>query len=154
MSEAPQQPLRIHESAVIVPESFDAGLWFIGRICTPWKHRDDCPKGGDFDGGPECRIEVDPRWLQALTGVADKEQLQILYWMHLARRDAVLQNPNFGDFSHGTFALRSPLRPNPIASSMVRLLGVDGAVLHVRGLDCVDGTPLVDIKPERGAYQQ
>ena len=52
----------------------------------------------------------------------------------------------------GTFALRSPVRPNPIASSLVELIGVDGAALQVRGLDCLDGTPLIDLKPERGAH--
>ena len=84
--------------------------------------------------------------------MADKDRLQILYWMHLSRRDAVLQNPDFGARAIGTFALRSPLRPNPVASSLVRLIGIDGPVLTVRGLDCVDGTPLVDIKPEFGVF--
>ena len=51
----------------------------------------------------------------------------------------------------GTFALRSPVRPNPIASSIVQLISIDGSTLQVRGLDCVDGTPLLDLKPERGA---
>ena len=51
----------------------------------------------------------------------------------------------------GTFALRSPVRPNPIASSVVELVSVEGTTLHVRGLDCLDGTPLLDLKPDRGA---
>ena len=51
--------------------------------------------------------------------------------------------------TYGTFALRSPARPNPIGTSMVALLGIEGATLRVRGLDCVDGTPLIDLKPDR-----
>jgi tRNA (Thr-GGU) A37 N-methylase len=51
----------------------------------------------------------------------------------------------------GTFALRSPVRPNPIASSIVQLIAIDGTTLKVRGLDCLDGTPLIDLKPERDA---
>jgi len=51
------------------------------------------------------------------------------------------------------FSLRSPVRPNPIASSIVDLIGIDGNVLQVRGLDCVDGTPLLDLKPEHGAHE-
>lgn len=148
----PADPLRPHEQTVALPGGFDAGLWFIGRIRTPWTTRSACPRRGDPDQGPLCRIELDPRWLPALEGLAGKDRLQILYWMHLARRDAVLQNPDFGPRATGTFALRSPLRPNPIASSIVRLLSVEGSVLAVRGLDCVDGTPLLDLKPEFGAF--
>lgn len=150
MTDTLPDPLRPHEQAVIPPAAFDAQLWFVGRIQTPWRLREDCPKRGDPEAGPECRIEVFPPWLPALEGVGDKDRLQILYWMHLSRRDAVRQNPSFGTSSIGTFAIRSPLRPNPIASSVVRLLSVDGPFLTVRGLDCINGTPLLDIKPEFG----
>lgn len=143
--------LRPHERAVDMPQGFDAGLWFIGRIRTPWTRRADCPHRGDADAGPDCRIELAPRWEAALTGIKAHERLQILYWMDQARRDLVLQNPKFGDSATGTFALRSPVRPNPVASSVVRLLAVDGPVLTVRGLDCLDGTPLIDIKAAFGA---
>lgn len=151
MTETLADPLRPHEEAVALPEGFDAGLWFIGRIRTPWASRGDCPKRGDVEAGPPCRIEVDPRWAAALDGIGKHQNLQVLYWMHLSRRDAVRQNPAFADQSIGTFAIRSPLRPNPVASSVVRLLGVEGTSLTVRGLDCVDGTPLIDLKPEFGA---
>jgi tRNA (Thr-GGU) A37 N-methylase len=71
--------------------------------------------------------------------------------MHRARRDLVLQTP-FQKETSGTFALRSPVRPNPIASSIVELVAIDGTHVQVRGLDCLDGTPLIDMKPERGAH--
>ncbi|ANB35203.1 tRNA-Thr(GGU) m(6)t(6)A37 methyltransferase TsaA [Rhodovulum sulfidophilum] len=150
MTLAASETLRPHEECVPVPDAFDAGLWFIGRIRTPWAQRAECPRRGDPVNGPDCRIVLDARWLSALEGVAGKDRMQVLYWMHLSRRDVVRQNPFFGDGSLGTFALRSPLRPNPIASSLVRLLRVEGNVLTVRGLDCIDGTPLVDLKPEFG----
>ena len=67
--------------------------------------------------------------------------------MHRARRDLVLQTP-FGKATTGTFALRSPVRPNPIASSVVELVAIEGTNLQVRGLDCLDGTPLLDLKPD------
>ena len=66
--------------------------------------------------------------------------------MDQARRDLLVQAPRHGDL-RGTFALRSPVRPNPIALAVVALLGVEGATLTVRGVDCIDGTPLIDIKP-------
>jgi tRNA-Thr(GGU) m(6)t(6)A37 methyltransferase TsaA len=71
----------------------------------------------------------------------------VLYWMDRARRDLVLQAPHHYGEQRGTFALRSPVRPNPIAMSVVRLLRMDGTALSVIGLDCLDGTPLIDIKP-------
>ncbi|HHW32528.1 MAG TPA: SAM-dependent methyltransferase [Paracoccus solventivorans] len=143
--------LRPHELAVTVPDSFDAQLWFIGRIHTPWTRRGECPHRGDPENGPECRIEVFDPWLPGLTGIAQHEQVQVLYWMDRSRRDLVLQNPRFSDESTGTFALRSPVRPNPVASSVVRLLGVEGRWLTVRGLDCLSGTPLLDLKAAFGA---
>ena len=74
--------------------------------------------------------------------------------MHDARRDLVLQTPRGSGVLTGTFALRSPVRPNPIASSIVALVERSGTTLKVRGLDCMDGTPLVDLKPDRGGTSQ
>jgi tRNA (Thr-GGU) A37 N-methylase len=72
----------------------------------------------------------------------------LLYWLHRSRRDLVLQSPRNDGETRGTFALRSPVRPNPIGTSIVDLVGIQGGTLLVRGLDCLDGTPLIDIKPD------
>jgi tRNA (adenine37-N6)-methyltransferase len=138
--------LRPGEVAVELPLQTDAGVVFVGTIRTPWQTRRDCPKRGSPDG-PLCSIVVDEHWRAALTGLAGHRRVQVLYWMHQARRDLVLQTPS-GSETTGTFALRSPVRPNPIASSIVELVAIDGATLQVRGLDCVDGTPLLDLKPD------
>jgi tRNA-Thr(GGU) m(6)t(6)A37 methyltransferase TsaA len=142
--------LRPGEASTLLPQQADAGVYFIGRIRTPWLTRESCPRRGD-PSGPDCRIEVDARWADALQGLSRHPRLQILYWMHQARRDLVLQTPLRTGQTSGTFALRSPLRPNPIASSVVDLVAVSGTTVTVRGLDCLDGTPLIDIKPERSA---
>jgi tRNA-Thr(GGU) m(6)t(6)A37 methyltransferase TsaA len=143
--------LRTGEVAVELPAQSDAGLYFIGVIHTPWKTRRECPKRGD-PGGPVCTITIDERWQKGLAGLSRHKRIQVLYWMHQARRDLVLQTP-YQRETAGTFALRSPVRPNPIASSMVDLVGIAGNTLQVRGLDCIDGTPLVDLKPEHGAHE-
>lgn len=144
-----QSRLRDGERTVEAPASDDAGLHFIGRIRTPWTRRADCPRQGRQDG-PDCRIEPFDPWGDALLGIEDYDQLEILYWLDRSRRDLVIQNPkNDGKRFVGTFALRSPQRPNPIGTASVRLMGVEGHCLIVRGLDCLDGTPLVDIKPDR-----
>jgi tRNA-Thr(GGU) m(6)t(6)A37 methyltransferase TsaA len=143
--------LRPGEVAVELPASTDVGIYFIGVVHTPWKTRQECPKRGDPEG-PVCTIVVDERWQRGLADISRHTRIQVLYWMNQARRDLVLQTP-FQRPTMGTFALRSPVRPNPIASSMVDLIGVDGNVLQVRGLDCLDGTPLIDLKPEHGAHE-
>ncbi|MFP4077240.1 MAG: SAM-dependent methyltransferase [Halochromatium sp.] len=109
------------------------------------------PRQGDAEG-PACQIEVFEPWDQALSGLQPQSTLEVLYWLDQSRRDLVLQGPKGRDQPLGTFALRSPVRPNPIGSSLVRLIGVDGQVLRVRGLDCLDGTPLLDLKPARSAF--
>ncbi len=138
--------IRPNEVAVDLPDHTDAGVYFIGRIRTPWKTREDCPRRID-PNGPVCSIEIDPRWAEALRGLEPPAQVQVLYWMHRARRDLVVQAPRRRAIVAGTFALRSPVRPNPIASSVVELVGVEGSTVLVRGMDCVDGTPLIDLKP-------
>lgn len=140
--------LRPGEIAVPLPTQTDAGVYFIGTIRTPWKTRSECPKRGSLDG-PICTIVIDERWRQALTGIDAHAHLQVLYWMHQSRRDLVLQTPLSTLKTAGTFALRSPVRPNPVAVSAAVLVGVDGCALQVRGLDCVDLTPLIDLKPDR-----
>jgi tRNA (adenine37-N6)-methyltransferase len=140
--------LRPGEVAVPLPPGTDAGVYFIGVIRTPWKVRGECPKRGSLDG-PICSIVVDGRWGRALTDIGDHPRIQVLYWMDRARRDLVLQTPIRTGQTRGSFALRSPVRPNPIASSVVAPVGIEGTTLRVRGLDCLDGTPLIDLKPDR-----
>ncbi|WP_332682556.1 tRNA (N6-threonylcarbamoyladenosine(37)-N6)-methyltransferase TrmO [Bosea sp. (in: a-proteobacteria)] len=141
------QATRPGETSAPLPGRHDAHLVFIGRIRTPFVSRDQCPRQGSQDG-PLCRVEIEPAFQPALQGIEAFTQLDLLYWMHEARRDLLTQSPR-GGASTGTFALRSPVRPNPVALSRVKLEGVKDGVLLVRGLDCLDGTPLIDIKPHR-----
>src|SRR5215831_3292176 len=138
--------IREGETAAPLPDHYDASLYFIGRIRTPWKRREECPKNAR-ESEAVCTLEVEARWTAALAGVETCSHLIVLYWMNRSRRDLVLQMPRHYTSGRGTFALRSPARPNPIALSIVRLLGVEGTRLSVVGLDCLDETPLVDIKP-------
>ncbi len=137
--------IRHGEIAVALPEKFDAGLYFIGRIRTPWKSRAECPRNARGSDAV-CTIELDARYAAALDGVETCTHLVVLYFMHEARRDLVVQVSRHSG-RRGTFALRSPVRPNPIALSVARLVRIEGTRLFVVGLDCLDGTPLIDIKP-------
>jgi tRNA (adenine37-N6)-methyltransferase len=120
--------LRPGEVAVELLPQIAAGVFFIGTIRTPWRTRRDCPKRGSPEG-PVCSIVVDECWRGALMGLDGYRRIQVLYWMHQARRDLVLQTP-FGSETTGTFSLRSPVRPNPIASSIVELVAIDGTTLQ------------------------
>ena len=142
------QLIRPGEVSVELPPQTDAGVYYIGRIRTPWPNRSVCPRRGDL-AGPECRIELYPRWQRALEGVASHSYLQVLYWMHEAPRNLVVQVPRRSGQPVGTFALRSPARANPIASSVVALVRQEGLTIVVSGLDCMDGTALIDLKPAR-----
>lgn len=137
---------RAGEIAVDLPTIPDAHIHFIGRIRTPFATLADCPKN-PREGQVEATVEVDARYAAGLEGIEGFSHLILLYWMDEARRDLVRQTPRHLDAPRGVFALRSPLRPNPVALSVVELLRVEGARLVVRGIDCRDGTPLVDIKP-------
>ncbi|ETW13667.1 hypothetical protein ATO8_06541 [Roseivivax marinus] len=152
MEQAMSDDIRTGEVAVNVPEASDASLRFIGRIRTPFTTRAECPRQGDPGDGPDCRLELDPVWAPGLDGLEAFEAADVLYWLDRSRRDLVAQSPKSDGRTTGTFALRSPVRPNPIGLARVRIVRREGPVLVVRGLDCLDGTPLLDIKPERCAF--
>lgn len=151
MATADDQAIRTNEAQVDLPPPDDARLRFIGRIRTPFADRDACPRQGRIDG-PECRLVLDLVWEPSLAGLEEYEFIEVLYWLDRSRRDLATQSPKDDGRTVGTFALRSPVRPNPIGTALVKLERIDGAEVVVRGLDCIDGTPLIDIKPDRCAF--
>ena len=146
MSDSSEFGEREGERSIVLPENFDAGVLFIGRISTPWRSRRDCPKNG-AESDALCTIAVDPRYADGLKDLETASHVIVLYWMDRAPRNLMLQRPRHYGETRGVFALRSPARPNPIALSVAELIGIDGPRLEVRGLDCLDGTPLLDLKP-------
>ena len=146
MSRTKDFGVRPGEKTAELPAKPDAGIYFIGRIHTPWQTRDDCPKNAR-ESDAVCTVELEPRFADALMDVESCTHLVLLYWMDQSPRNLLVQVPGHLGSQHGTFALRSPARPNPIAMSVVKLLRVESNTLSVVGLDCLDGTPLLDIKP-------
>ena len=117
----------------------------IGVARTPFKTREECPRCG-WDTGVVSTIRLKPEYAHGLLGVVPRMRLCVLWHCHLARRD-VLQQPCGDDaVPLGVFAMRSPERPNPIGFSIAEVLAVDGTDVHVKGLDCVDDTPVLDLK--------
>ena len=128
----------------------DATLTFIGRLRSPWR-KGDCPRNlrQARDRGGEFSAEIDPEWRPALAGLAEGDAVIVLYWMDGARRDLLVQAPAHRPDPAGTFALRSPARPNPIALAVTRIVAIDASagVLTLDAIDAFDGTPILDIKP-------
>lgn len=118
----------------------------IGYVRSPYRERADAPRQGRFSD-TVSEIVVDPAYEPGLFRVAEKTHLVVLCWFDRADRKTLRVWPPHNPSEHGVFATRSPDRPNPVSYSVVDLLGIDGCVLRVRGLDALDGTPVIDIKP-------
>jgi tRNA-Thr(GGU) m(6)t(6)A37 methyltransferase TsaA len=128
-------------------------LVFIGQISTPYERVEDCPGNIDL-AGPECTLVLEPSYAKGLHGLHVGDQILILYWLEEADRSRLRQHARKSGALKGTFALRSPHRPNPIGAAVVRIHRIEGNSLVVNGLDCVNRTPLLDIKPVMKADKQ
>lgn len=120
----------------------------VGYVRSRIKNRDEAPRQGR-DASIEARIEILPRYSEALRGMGELSQLILICWLHQADRSILVVHPR-GDKSvplTGVFGTRSPVRPNPLAVYTVELLNVEGNTLTVRGIDAIDGTPVLDVKP-------
>jgi len=133
-------------SPVPIPVSDSWQVRPIGLIHSPWTHRSEAPRQAPEEGG-EGRIELLPELGPALEDLEGFERIWILYLFDRSGNWSVQAVPPLDGRPRGLFATRSPSRPNPIGLSCVRLLRVESPVLHVAGLDVLDGTPLLDIKP-------
>jgi len=129
----------------------DAHLAFIGRIGSAWQRREDCPKNmaAARETGQPAQILLDEPFRPGLQGLAGYSHVAILTWFHEARRELIVQKPWHAPHPSGTFALRSPIRPNPIGLHIARLVSVDEdkGILSLDAIDALDGTPVIDIKP-------
>lgn len=141
------KPARPGEEKIELPAQAQAGLHFIGVIRTPWAAPCDCPKNSIARRDVEARIELSPLYAPGLKDITLFDHLIALYWLDRSQRDLIVQAPSHLDEPRGVFALRSPVRPNPIGLSVVELVKAEGSVLTVRNIDCADGTPLIDLKP-------
>lgn len=121
-------------------------LEFIGHIETPYETQEDCPYNVN-PGGPLCRVVVDARYAAGLKGLTVGDRVLVLYWLDRAHRSKSLVGVRRSGKVAGAFAARTPHRPNPIGAAVVTIEALEGAAIEVRGLDCVTGTPLLDVKP-------
>lgn len=127
-----------------------AGLTFVGHIRSPWA-KGTAPKNLRVarETGQGARIELLPGYGAGLLGLEVGQAIQLLYWVDRGLRDLIVQVPGHTGGPRGTFALRSPVRPNPIAlgTVVITALDPDKGVIGIDATDAYDGTPVLDIKP-------
>lgn len=119
----------------------------IGIIHSPFRDTDGMPVQTTGARGVPGTIAIDERYREGLRDLDGFSHLILLYHFHLSRGYSLMVKPFLDDSERGLFATRAPRRPNPIGLSVVRLVRVEGTILHVEDVDVVDGTPLLDLKP-------
>lgn len=119
----------------------------IGTVLSPFADEDQIPKGCGAQHEAEGVLQLLPRLEAGLTDIEGFSHLFVVWVLHRAEGYELLFLPPSDDRPHGVFATRAPRRPNPIGLSVVRLLRREGANLFVKGVDMLDGTPILDIKP-------
>jgi tRNA-Thr(GGU) m(6)t(6)A37 methyltransferase TsaA len=136
-----------------VPETFEVVV--VGHVRSELAELDRAPNQGD-EGAPDVWLEFDAHFAAALDGVAVGDRVILLTWLHEAARDELATHPR-GDRSRpqvGVFATRSPNRPNPIGMHATEVLAIDARRLRVRGVEAIDGTPIIDVKPVLGSIAE
>ena len=119
----------------------------IGYAKTPYTSTKQIPKGLHAKHDAEGTLEILPEFEPGLTDIEGFSHLFVLWMFNHSQGFDLIGIPPIDNRPHGVFATRSPRRPNPIALTVVELLRRDGNVLHVRGLDMLDHTPILDLKP-------
>lgn len=126
----------------------------IGYVRSPFDETSRIPKGPGAEHGAEGVLDILPELEAGLTDIDGFSHLYVIWVFHQSEGHELLPTPPTDNRPHGVFATRAPRRPNPIGLTVVELLGRQGARLNVRGLDMVDGTPIVDIKPYLSSIPQ
>jgi tRNA-Thr(GGU) m(6)t(6)A37 methyltransferase TsaA len=119
----------------------------IGLIHTPFKQPEGMPIQPSGGKGIEGHIDLFPEFLEGLQDLDGFSHIHLLYYFHLSQEFSLTVKPFLDHEQRGLFATRAPRRPNPIGLSTVRLIRVEANTLHIRDIDILDGTPLLDIKP-------
>jgi tRNA-Thr(GGU) m(6)t(6)A37 methyltransferase TsaA len=119
----------------------------IGHVRSPYKETSEIPKGLGAKHETEGWLEIEAEFETGLTDIEGFSHLFVIWAFDRSEGYALLGTPPSDDRPHGVFATRSPRRPNPIGLTVVELIGREGARLHVRGVDMLDGTPILDLKP-------
>jgi tRNA-Thr(GGU) m(6)t(6)A37 methyltransferase TsaA len=121
--------------------------WTIGIIHSEHTIAEETPIQPVYAKGCKGYVELYPEFVDGLRDLSGFSHIYLIYHFHKSREVKLIVKPYLQDAYRGIFSTRAPFRPNPIGLSVVELLGIEGNILHLDGVDILDGTPLLDIKP-------
>lgn len=150
------EPMRSGEERLLDDPAAGAGdahLVFIGRVHSAWTDLRKAPKNPTRarEAAAPATLEIEEPYRRGLRGLAGTSHVIVVAWLDRARRDVITLHPSHVSEPRGVFALRAPVRPNPIGISIARVLSIDEAAgrIEIEAIDFLDSTPLLDIKPYR-----
>ena len=126
----------------------------IGTVHTPFMSPDGMPVQASRSENAPGTVVVDAEYVEGLDDLDGFSHIVLVCHLHLARPHRLKVIPFLDDVPRGLFATRAPARPNPVGVSVVALERIEGNTLHIRGVDLIDGTPLLDIKPYVGEFDE
>jgi len=126
-----------------MPE-INVNLKAVGTIRSPYISRSDAPRQGD---GTVCEIEIDRQYEEGLKDLEGFSHIHVFCWFHESRDYTLIVQTPWDVETHGLFATRTPNRPSPIGYSVAELISIEDNILKVKGIDAIDGTSVIDIKP-------
>jgi tRNA-Thr(GGU) m(6)t(6)A37 methyltransferase TsaA len=123
-------------------------LKFIGKVNSQLKRKEDCPLQ-EFEDAPEAEILIFPEFAEGMKDIVVGSEILLLTWLHIADRNVITTQPRNNPKAKftGVFSTRSPDRPNPIGMHTVKIISISDRLIKVSGLEVLDQTPVVDIKP-------
>ena len=119
----------------------------IGIIHSPFNNLEEMPIQPSSDASRPGTVEIYPEFVDGLKDLEGFSHIYLIYHLHKVNKSRLVVTPFLDKEPHGIFATRAPSRPNPIGLSLVKIVGLEGNLIHVDQVDVLDGTPLLDIKP-------
>ena len=119
----------------------------IGIIHSPFNNLEEMPIQPSSDASRQGTVEIYPEFMEGLKDLEGFSHIYLIYHLHKVNKSRLVVTPFLDKEPHGIFATRAPSRPNPIGLSLVKIVGLEGNLIHVDQVDVLDWTPLLDIKP-------
>ncbi|TYC03044.1 MAG: tRNA (N6-threonylcarbamoyladenosine(37)-N6)-methyltransferase TrmO [Kosmotoga sp.] len=119
----------------------------IGIVYSPFKEKSSAPPQVRYSLQAKATVEIYPDYIEGINDLERFEHIIILSYLHRSNGYSLMTVPRTDSIKRGLFSTRSPNRPNPVALSVTKLIEINNNILYIQGIDLIDGTPIIDIKP-------